>query len=102
HRTSTVVRNLLDREVVSLDSRRSRARVIVTSRVDAAHSDITHLAARVRALSPAATLDRGYAIVLAPDGSIVRSGSDAVSGDLLDIRVAAGRLQAQVTSSDAH
>jgi len=101
-RTSSVVRNLLDREVVALESRRSRARVIVTSRVDAAHNDITHLAARVRALSPAATLERGYAIVLAPDGSIVRSGSDASAGDLLDIRVAAGRLQAQVTSTDAH
>ena len=101
-RTSSVVRNLLDREVVALESRRSRARVIVTSRVDAAHNDITHLAARVRALSPAATLERGYAIVLAPDGSIVRSGSDASAGDLLDIRVAAGRLQARVTSTDAH
>ena len=101
-RTSSVVRNLLDREVVALDTRRSRARAIVSSRLDSAHNDITHLAARVRALSPAATLERGYAIVLAPDGSIVRASTDTVAGDLLDIRVAAGRLQAQVTSTDPH
>ena len=101
-RTSSVVRNLLDREVVALDTRRSRARAIVSSRLDSAHNDITHLAARVRALSPAATLERGYAIVLAPDGSIVRASTDTVAGDLLDIRVAAGRRQAQVTSTDPH
>ena len=101
-RTSSVVGNLLDREVVALDTRRSRARAIVSSRLDSAHNDITHLAARVRALSPAATLERGYAIVLAPDGSIVRASTDTVAGDLLDIRVAAGRLQAQVTSTDPH
>ena len=101
-RTSSVVRNLLDREVVALDTRRSRARAIVSSRLDSAHNDITHLAARVRALSPAATLERGYAIVLAPDGSIVRASTDTVAGDLLDIRVAAGRLQAQVTSTVPH
>ena len=101
-RTSSVVGNLLDREVVALDTRRSRARAIVSSRLDSAHNDITHLAARVRALSPAATLERGYAIVLAPDGSIVRASTDTVAGDLLDIRVAAGRLQAQVTSTVPH
>jgi exodeoxyribonuclease VII large subunit len=100
-RSASVVRTLLDREQQALEHRRSRARMLVTSRVDAAHTDVTHLAARVRALSPAATLDRGYALVLAPSGSLVRSSSDVSAGDLLDIRVAQGRLEAQVTSSGA-
>lgn len=100
-RAASVVRTLLDREQQALEHRRSRARMLVTSRVDAAHTDVTHLAARVRSLSPAATLDRGYALVLAPNGSLVRSSKEVSAGDVLDIRVAQGRLHAQVTSSDA-
>jgi exodeoxyribonuclease VII large subunit len=100
-RSASVVRTLLDREQQSLDHRRSRSRMLVASRVEAAHTDIAHLAARVRALSPAATLERGYALVRAPNGSLVRDSSKVSAGDLLDIRVAQGRLQAQVTATDA-
>jgi exodeoxyribonuclease VII large subunit len=75
--------------------------MLVASRVEAAHTDIAHLAARVRALSPAATLERGYALVLAPNGSLVRTSSDVSTGDALDIRVAQGRLKAQVTDVSA-
>ena len=100
-RSASVVRTLLDREQQSLDHRRSRSRMLVASRVEAAHTDIAHLAARVRALSPAATLERGYALVLAPNGSLVRDSGKVSAGDLLDIRVAQGRLQAQVTATDA-
>ena len=100
-RSASVVRTLLDREKQSLDHRRSRSRMLVASRVEAAHTDIAHLAARVRALSPAATLERGYALVLAPNGSLVRDSGKVSAGDLLDIRVAQGRLQAQVTATDA-
>ncbi len=51
-------------------------------------------AARVRSLSPAATLERGYAIVMTADGAIVRDSQNVPSGADLDIRVAAGRLRA--------
>jgi len=49
----------------------------------------------VRALSPAATLERGYAIVLTEDGSIVRDAVDVPDGAMLDIRLAHGRLRAR-------
>ena len=53
------------------------------------------------ALSPAATLERGYAIVLTEDGSIVRD-ADAVPADaIVDIRVAHGRLAARRTDRPA-
>jgi exodeoxyribonuclease VII large subunit len=95
HRGSLVLRNLLAREQQGLDHRRDRARRIVITRLDAAASDVTHLAARVRALSPAATLDRGYAIVTTTDGGIVRAESQVGDGALLDIRVAEGRFHAR-------
>jgi exodeoxyribonuclease VII large subunit len=71
----------------------------MTNRIAAGTNDIGHLSARVRALSPAATLDRGYAIVMAESGLIVRSPGDVATGDLLDIRVAEGRLSARTTGT---
>ncbi len=51
----------------------------------------------LRALSPQRTLDRGYAVVTGPDGSVVRRASAVQPGDSLGIRLAAGRLAAVVT-----
>jgi exodeoxyribonuclease VII large subunit len=51
----------------------------------------------VAALSPGATLERGYAVVQkAADGTVVRSPSDVDDGDGLRVRVAAGELTAVV------
>ncbi len=100
-RGARVVSTLVDREQQAIGHARVRMRSLVTSRVEHAHSDITHLAARVRTLSPAATLERGYAIVLTPAGTIVRAPSDVSDDDLLDIRVAQGRLGARAVTSSS-
>ena len=89
-----VMRNLIDREGQALDHRRQRARSILLGRLDSASSDVAHLAARVRSLSPAATLERGYAIVMDAAGAIVREADDVPAGAALDIRVASGRMRA--------
>jgi exodeoxyribonuclease VII large subunit len=98
-RGQIVVRHHVDREQQSLEHRRQRSRAIVLNRLDAASSDVLHLAARVRALSPAATLERGYAIVLADDGGIVRDANTVPADADLDIRVAKGRLRARRTDA---
>lgn len=52
----------------------------------------------IEALSPARVLERGYAVVRDADGRVVRA-ADAVSvGAVLDIRLAAGRIAAEVTA----
>ena len=89
-----VVRNLVEREQQALDHRRTRARSVMLNRLTAAASDVEHLTARVRALSPAATLERGYAIVTDDAGAIVRDADTVAAGATLDIRVAQGRLTA--------
>lgn len=89
-----VVRNLVEREQQALDHRRTRARSVMLNRLTAAASDVEHLTARVRALSPAATLERGYAIVTDDAGAIVRDADSVAAGATLDIRVAHGRLTA--------
>ncbi|MBW8803261.1 MAG: exodeoxyribonuclease VII large subunit [Catenulispora sp. 13_1_20CM_3_70_7] len=78
-----------------------RARACVGHRLDRASDDLGHTLARVRALSPMATLERGYSIVLGPSGHAVRAASEVGEGDALDIRLASGRLGAAVTAVDA-
>jgi exodeoxyribonuclease VII large subunit len=101
NRSTRVLRNVIDREQQGITNRRNRARQVVSARIDAGINDIGHLAARVRALSPAATLDRGYAIVMAPSGVIVRSPQEVTPGDRLDIRVAGGRFAAAALETTA-
>ena len=67
--------------------------VMVTSREEI----ITGLRARVRALSPQATLDRGYSVVQLEDGSIARDAKNLKLGQKLRLRLAAGETNATVT-----
>ncbi len=60
-------------------------------------AEVAGLAAQVRALSPAATLDRGYAVVRRADGHVVRDPAEVAADDPLRIRVALGELAAKVT-----
>jgi exodeoxyribonuclease VII large subunit len=53
----------------------------------------------VAALSPAATLQRGYAVVQRADGAVVRAPSDVDSGDALRLRLAGGELTAAVVDT---
>jgi exodeoxyribonuclease VII large subunit len=59
-------------------------------------ADLWHL----RALSPARTLERGYAVVTGPDGSVLRTAASVEVGDAIDVRLAEGRLQAAVTKTE--
>lgn len=74
---------------------RRRSRSALGGRLDRAADDVTHLRERVTALSPAATLARGYAVVQTADGEVVRDPADVGDGTLLRLRVAAGDLAAR-------
>jgi exodeoxyribonuclease VII large subunit len=54
------------------------------------------LAALVQSLGPGAVLARGYAIVHAADGSIVRDAATLAAGQALDISLARGSVAAEV------
>ncbi len=99
-RTGVVLRHMLEGEQQRLDHRRTRATTLVRSRLDSAVQDVVHLRARVRALSPAATLERGYAIVLGDDDSIVRDAAAVQVGSRIEVRLAQGRLTARREPDD--
>ena len=59
------------------------------------------LIGKLDALSPLASLGRGYAIVRRARGSVVRSATDVKQGEKLEILLAEGRLQVRVLGGDA-
>jgi exodeoxyribonuclease VII large subunit len=64
--------------------------------------DAMHLRGLVRSLhavSPLATVARGYAILQHDDGRIVRAVGDAAVGDAIDARLVDGRLRVRVEST---
>jgi exodeoxyribonuclease VII large subunit len=73
-----------------------RARACVRrdiTRLVAAESDrVGHLSARLTTLGPAATLDRGYAVVQTAAGTILRTTADAPAGTRLRVRVTDGAV----------
>jgi exodeoxyribonuclease VII large subunit len=75
---------------LELDALTDRARRRVLSNVNRAGDQIGHLRSQVRALSPLATLERGYAVVQHADGRIVMDRVDVEADELLRVRVARG------------
>ncbi len=62
-------------------------------------ADVGHTRARVRSLSPQATLDRGYAVVQRrSDGAVVRDPAEAPAGEALRVRLAGGELAAMAVA----
>lgn len=70
----------------------ARSRRVLGHLLDRADSELSHTRARVRALSPAATLERGYAVLQRPDGAVVRSPEEVAEGEELRARVAEGEF----------
>ena len=113
------VRSRLDRELSGLESVRSRpvlaaphrmvdqradelsallerSRRTLDHRLDRAASELAHTLARVVALSPAATLQRGYAVLQREDGAVVRDPAQVGAGEGLRARVAEGEFRVTV------
>ncbi len=73
-----------------VDTFRARARTTLAGRMRHGRDEAGHLRARVRALSPLSTLQRGYAVVEHSTGGVI-TGRDQVRPDeLLRVRVADG------------
>ncbi|WP_030548687.1 exodeoxyribonuclease VII large subunit [Streptomyces exfoliatus] len=70
----------------------ARSRRVLGHLLDRADSELSHTRARVRALSPAATLERGYAVLQRADGAVVRSPDEVADGEELRARVAEGEF----------
>jgi exodeoxyribonuclease VII large subunit len=75
-----------------------RARRSLGHRLDRGEDDLAHQLARIRALSPLATLRRGYAVLSDAEGRAMSSVATLEAGQDLHIRVADGRIGATATT----
>ena len=85
--------------VEELSQLRERAHRSVQHRLERESATLSHTLARVRSLSPAQTLNRGYSIVQDASGAIVRDASALSEGEQITVRAATGSAQAAVTST---
>jgi exodeoxyribonuclease VII large subunit len=92
---STGARRGLDRERRRLALSRDHLRRAPLLLLERRRAGLEHSAGRLRALSPRATLDRGYAIVRA-SGQIVRSSSEVTTGTQVDVELGTGGFGAKV------
>ena len=80
---------------------RERSHRSFSSDLKLAKEELVQIKARVRALSPQATLDRGYSVVQLTTGEIARDASALKPGDGLRLRLAKGETNATVTTNSS-
>lgn len=90
------LRRRLDESTGALDRHAERLPGLLAGRLGGARGHTAAAAATLAALSPYATLERGYAIVRDRAGAVLRDARRAQAGDQLSIRLGRGELDARV------
>ncbi len=90
--------SLLDHRGREVEATRARVRRHIAAQLAQGQADLDHIRARILALSPAATLSRGYAVITTDNGDVVRAPAAVVDGQRLHIRVAGGTFGARAES----
>ena len=93
-------RTLVAERAAEVDDLRDRARRSLRPRARPGRRRPRPPAARVRALSPLATLERGYAVLQDAAGHVVTSVAGVEAGAAVSIRVADGRVHATTTGTE--
>jgi len=95
HRLAVGVRGLVERDLARVSRLGERLRVAPRLLLERRRSSLDHCGARLQALSPLATLGRGYAIVRAGSAAL-RDATSVAAGDRVEIELARGVLGAVV------
>ena len=92
---------IVDGHRAALDQRVTALRTAVERRLASERQSLTRARATLTALSPQATLDRGYALLKTPSGQLITSSAQVKKGDLIEGILASGRMVAQVVGATA-
>jgi len=77
----------------------ARLRAAGIAQLQRARERLAPLVRTLNAVSPLATLERGYAIVSREGGGILRNAADAAPGTIIEARLSRGRIRAKVEGS---
>jgi exodeoxyribonuclease VII large subunit len=83
-----------------LDDLSTRSQLALAHRLQLQGARVDGLCSRLNTLNPLAVLDRGFAVVSRPDGSLVRSIAQVKPGDGIQVQVADGKFGAEVTQGE--
>jgi exodeoxyribonuclease VII large subunit len=86
----------IHRRLQSADQRLHRS---TTQLINVRQMRLNRASAGLEALSPLAVLSRGYALVYAADGKLLRSAAGTATGQTIRARLAHGTLEAEVTET---
>ena len=90
--------NLIERELERSVTSVAKIRRALNHKIEIAFESLTQNLARVRALSPQSTLDRGYAVVQKEDGHVVKDPKDLKTGEVVKLRLAKGESVATISN----
>ena len=85
-----------------LDDLTGRLRRGIQRGLERERADLGHILSRVRALSPQATLERGYAILTTDDGRTVSSIAQVEPDEIIVARLIDGDIAAAVVDVEPH
>ena len=97
-RAAAVLRRSLEVDRSALARSAEMLPALVAGNIGLKRADVGRHAATLAALSPYATLDRGYSIVRGPDGTVLRAPTDVKEGDPITVRLQKGEIGARVES----
>jgi exodeoxyribonuclease VII large subunit len=83
-------------EEISLKARQSLQ--LISYRLELAATELNEARSQLRALSPAAVLERGYAVVQNCDGEVIRKSDQVEIDEELAVRLSDGKLKVSVRS----
>lgn len=86
---------IVDRRAEEITRHVARGTELLDRHLERQHARVGELRGHLRALSPQATLDRGYAIVQGADGHVVQRAGAAPAGAPLTVTLAEGRIAAE-------
>ena len=92
-------REKVTRALIDLKQRRNMLDLAVQGPLERASKQLDIVYGRLEALSPLSILQRGYSVVTATDGTIIRSSKDARKGEQVHVRLAHGGLGATITDT---
>lgn len=98
HPSLTHPLTLIDRPTIEMERLGNRLSVSMTRLLDAADAEIDRNKAKLTALSPQKTLDRGYSVVRDAHGHVITAAGSLSTGDMLSLMFRSGSAQAAVTA----
>jgi exodeoxyribonuclease VII large subunit len=95
-RATRVIHGIVEADRLVLQRAAERLPSLLAGTIASARTAFARQSAALGALSPYATLERGYSIVRGADGTVLRDARRARTGDQLSIRLQRGELDARV------